>query len=79
MTYNEIFSLLVLLTLIEAFIIVPMNFDLSIFNPIVNYKRWVKLNWFGVIIITFILNIAFIAYACCYWVYKLFTLGRRYP
>mgnify|MGYP003391967944 CR=1 FL=1 len=78
MTYNQIFSLLTLLSFVELFIMSPLHFDLSIFNPIVNYKRWVKLNWFGVIIITFILNIVFIVYACCYWIYKLFTVGRRY-
>lgn len=55
-----------------------VGFDLSIFNPIRNYNKWRKMNWFGVIITTLILNILLFPYAIIYWlVYKLFTVGRK--
>lgn len=55
-----------------------IGFDLSIFNPIRNYHEWRTINWFGIIIITFILNIMLLPYAIVYWgIYKLFTIGRK--
>lgn len=51
--------------------------DLSIFNPKRNYDKWETLNWFGIIVITLFLNIIFIPYAVIYWVYILFTIGRK--
>ena len=52
--------------------------DLSILNPIRNYKKWNKMNWFGIIITTLILNVIFFPYAIIYWIiYKLFTVGRK--
>lgn len=47
------------------------------FNPIKNYNKWTQFNWFGITIITLIINIVFLPYAICYWIYKLFTIGRR--
>lgn len=77
-----------IITAIEALILNSIDFDLSIFNPIRNYNKWTNLNWFGIGIITILLNIIFVVYAICYWVYKiiqivceliywLFTVGRR--
>ena len=73
---------------IEALILNSIDFDLSIFNPIRNYNKWTRLNWFGIGVITILLNIIFIPYAVCYWIYKivaiiccliywLFTVGRK--
>ena len=54
------------------------DFELSVFNPIRNYNKWTKLNWFGISVITLLLNIIFIPYAFCYWgIYKAFTIGRK--
>ena len=67
------------ITIFEAFALgIFVQLDLSIFNPIRNYNKWKKLNWFGVIIITTILNIVCFPYAFCYWaIYKLFTIGIK--
>ena len=51
--------------------------SLSIFSPIKNYNKWTHLNWFGIAIITLLLNVVFIPYAVVYWVYKIFTVGRK--
>lgn len=54
-----------------------LDIDLEIFNPIRNYNKWTNINWFGISIITLFLNIIFIPYAIGYWIYKLFTIGRK--
>jgi hypothetical protein len=46
------------------------------FNPITKYKNS-KLNWLGAITISIILNIIFMPNAIIFWIYKLFTAGRR--
>lgn len=51
--------------------------DFSIYNPIRNYKEWTSFNWFGITIITIIINIVLLPYAIGYWIYKLFTVGRK--
>lgn len=59
-------------------LIVFADLDLSILNPIRNYNKWDKMNWFGIAITTIILNIALLPYAIIYWmIYKLFTVGRK--
>lgn len=50
---------------------------LSIFNPIINYNEWTQFNWFGIIVMTLFLNIILFPYAIVYWIYKLFTVGRK--
>ena len=81
MTIEEIakwISVYIDISIIEFFVLIPScNMDLSIFNPIRNYKEWYKINWFGISVITLILNIIFLPYAICYWIYKLFTIGRK--
>lgn len=51
------------------------------FNPIVNYKKWYKLNMFGVLVFTLLLNLLFAPFALFYWTIKvlvfIFTIGRR--
>lgn len=51
--------------------------DFHIFNPIRNYNTWIHINWFGIVIITLLLNVVFVPYAIVYWIYKLFTVGRK--
>lgn len=51
------------------------------FNPIVNYKEWRRLNTFGVVVFTLLLNLLFAPFALIYWTIKvlafIFTFGRR--
>ena len=51
--------------------------NFHIFNPIRNYNTWTHVNWFGIVIITLLLNVVFAPYAIVYWIYKLFTVGRK--
>lgn len=61
-----------------VFFIEVKNWDsLSLFNPIRNYNTWTQYNWFGIMILTTLLNIILFPYAISYWIYKLFTVGRR--
>jgi hypothetical protein len=75
--------------LIEAFVLIgTVQMDLSFLNPIRNYNMWTNINWFGIIIITLLLNIICAPYAIGYWLYKfisvicnlvrfIFTVGRK--
>ena len=76
---SETVALIFGFSLLETIVLgILTGFDLSIFNPIRNYKEWTKLNWFGISVITLLLNIIFIPYAFCYWgIYKAFTIGRK--
>lgn len=57
------------------------TFNFSFLSPSRNYTKWKKMNWFGVAIITWLLNIIWLPYAIIYWLYKsiywLFTVGRK--
>ena len=78
MNLEMICSLYALLAIVEIFILVPVcDMDLSILNPIRNYNEWCRINWFGISVITIILNIICLPWAICYWIYKLFTVGRK--
>lgn len=64
-----------------AFISCPIGiaFDANGFeflNPIVIYKN-IKVNIFGTILITILLNTILAPYAICYWMYKVCTVGRK--
>lgn len=74
---SAVLALMTLISFFEAFVLIGMDFDLSIFNPIRNYNRWRKINWFGVIVATILLNVIFLLYAIVYWGYKLVTVGRK--
>jgi hypothetical protein len=50
--------------------------NFSFVNPIVIYKN-IPVNWFGVILLTIILNLLFPPISICYWFYKLVTVGRK--
>lgn len=51
------------------------------FDPIDNYDEWDKLNIFGVLVFTLLLNLLFAPFALLYWTIKIlvfiFTVGRR--
>ena len=72
-----ILAWIILYSTFITFIVFAINLDLLWFNPIQNYKNWTQLNWFGIIVITIFLNIIFFPYAIGYWIYKLFTVGRK--
>ena len=74
---DAIFSLIIFISFLEGFVLLGMDFDLSVFNPIRNYNQWRKINWFGVIVATILLNVIFPLYAIVYWGYKLVTVGRK--
>lgn len=60
--------------LIELFALgIANDFDLSVFNPYRNYKKWKDLDWFKAAMLTIILNILFLPYAICYWFYYFYT------
>ena len=47
---------------------------LAFCNPIRNHKKYPKLNWVGVVLITIMWNILWLPYAIGYWIYKLMTM-----
>ena len=49
---------------------------LEFVNPIWLHKRF-KVNWFGAIFIAILFNILCTIFSCCYWFYKLCTVGRK--
>jgi hypothetical protein len=51
--------------------------DVFCFNLKENYKRWHKLNWFGVWFITILYWIAFLPFTIIALIYWLFTVGRK--
>jgi hypothetical protein len=46
------------------------------FNPKVKYEEG-NLNWFGTIVVTVVVTIILMPIAIIFWIYKLFTIGRR--
>ena len=74
---GAVFALIGLISFFEVFALLGMGFDLSVFNPIRNHNQWRKINWFGVIVATILLNVIFPLYAIVYWGYKLVTAGRK--
>ena len=74
---GAILALIAFISFFEVFVLLGMNFDLSVFNPIRNYNQWRKINWFGVIVATILLNVTFPLYAIVYWGYKLVTVGCK--
>lgn len=74
---GTVFASIALISFYEMFGLLAIGLDLSIFNPIRNYNQWRKINWFGVIVATILLNVIFPLYAIVYWGYKLVTVGRR--
>lgn len=73
---GTISELIFVISLIEFVILICVE-DFSFFNPIRNYKKWNRMNWFGVIFFTLLLTIIFPVFALGYWFYKLCTVGRN--
>lgn len=73
---GTIIELIFVISLIELVILICVE-DFSFFNPIRNYKKWNRMNWFGVIFFTLLLTIIFPVFALGYWFYKLCTVGRN--
>lgn len=72
---------MILLTLLSGVIMcfiggVTSSEGLEFVNPIWLYKKY-KVNWFGAILIAISFNILCLPFACCYWLYKLCTIGRK--
>ena len=53
-----------------------LDVTLSFVNPKVIYNS-IKVNWFGCIILTIIINIGLPVASVPYWIYKVCTIGRR--
>ena len=71
-------AVIIMMYCIASFgILMEIDADFSMFNPIRNYRTWTSVNWFGVIVMTLLLNIIFLPYAIGYWIYKSFTIGRK--
>ena len=68
---------LVIVYVMSVFIILFFCEDLSFFNPIRNYRKWKSLNFLGVGFFTILLHILLPHFAIIYWIYKLFTIGRK--
>lgn len=53
--------------------------DYSFFNLLRNYKKWIKINFLGVLILTLFINIILFPFAIIYWFIKLviFIFKRR--
>ena len=47
------------------------------FNPKANYKKWSRLNWFGVWFFTILYWITFLPFTVVALIYWLFTIGRK--
>ena len=79
MSIEQIVVSLILGTMLEAAAILQFDYDyaFNIFNPVLNYKRWKKLNWFGVILFTTILNLICPVLSIGFWFFKLCTVGRK--
>lgn len=75
-------DLIITLIMINAFVMlvcvlgIDKGANFSFVNPKVIYKN-MKVNWFGAIILTVIFNICLPAISIPYWIYKLFTVGRK--
>lgn len=61
--------------------IMKRDFDISFINPVRNYKKWTSLNYFGIGVITILINIIWLPYSIIYWmsmlISTLFTIGRK--
>lgn len=48
----------------------------SFVNPKVIYRK-IRVNWFGVILLTIVFNACFVIVSIPYWIYKICTVGRK--
>lgn len=80
----EFFYILIILAYVCVIAIVfteVMNLDFTYFAYSANYKRWNKLNWFGVVFVTSVIYILFfplsIGHDVCRLIRWIFTVGRK--
>ena len=59
------------------FIGLGSDLDLECFNPIRNYNKHKKFNWFGIICFTILMHVLYPIYALIYWFIRLITVGRK--
>ena len=63
------------------FTVTGCNEGYHYFNPQINYIEWKRLNIFGVLIFTLLLNFIFLPFSIIYWTSKIlifiFTVGRK--
>lgn len=72
----EILKIWFVLNCIVWMFILIFDGGCSIINPVVIYKH-IKVNWFGAAFISLVCHILFPLVAVPYWIYKLFTVGRK--
>lgn len=76
-----IFILLAYVCVITIVFADAMNLDFTYFDYNANYKRWNKLNWFGVVLVTSVIYILFfplsIGHDICRLIRWIFTVGRK--
>ena len=73
----EIFVVIIAEIVKELILGFKFNLDFDAFNPIRNYNKWIKMNWFAVILGTLILYIIYPIFVILYLGYKLLTIGRK--
>lgn len=77
--HDRILILLGVWTVLQISVILDVvrtSYGFSIVNPMVIYNN-IKVNWFGVVILTILINIFLPIMAIMYWMYKLCTIGRN--
>ena len=81
---TDLFIALVVLYAVFSFIyfaVTGYNGGYHYFNPRDNYIEWEKLNMFGVLVFTLLLNFIFLPFSIIYWTLKIlifiFTVGRK--
>ena len=88
MIYDILIAFVMIWFIISFVVMAFTDLDFSIFNPIRNYNKWDSFNWFGIGVITTLLNIILMPMAILYWIYKivellcvftywLFSVGRK--
>ena len=71
------FYLIVLVPTIACILMSAFQTDsVKYLNPVYLYRRF-RVNWFGLAVLTIVLNVLIAPVALCYWFYKLCTVGRR--
>lgn len=74
----ELIMLIIIVYLINTCILLKCfdAYDVEFLNPRYLYRRF-RVNWFGLTVLTIVLNVLIAPVALCYWFYKLCTVGRK--
>lgn len=65
-----------IIVLFAIFVFSTGGANFSFVNPIVIHNN-IKVNWFGAIALAVIFNVLLPAVSIPYWIYKIFTVGRK--